>query len=113
MNTPLSTGEAVTSSADTYDVQPRQVAYVPKSKGFSTQTLIPFNMASAAQQALEHVADFLVIIYDEDLEALLRLFFRFLGLGLPASLAGFFFFCHLRLPPVSCPVTVQFFFDPA
>ncbi|MBD2114974.1 MULTISPECIES: strawberry notch C-terminal domain-containing protein [Cyanophyceae] len=53
MNTPLSTGEAVTSSADTYDVQPRQVAYVPKSKGFSTQTLIPFNMASAAQQALE------------------------------------------------------------
>ncbi|MGG6242913.1 strawberry notch-like NTP hydrolase domain-containing protein, partial [Nodosilinea sp. AN01ver1] len=46
MNTPLSTGEA-------YDVQPRQVAYVPKSKGFSTQTLIPFNMASAAQQALE------------------------------------------------------------
>lgn len=53
MNTPLSTGEAVAASADTYDVQPRQVAYVPKSKGFSTQTLIPFNMASAAQQALE------------------------------------------------------------
>ncbi|WP_081972542.1 strawberry notch C-terminal domain-containing protein [Leptolyngbya sp. KIOST-1] len=53
MNTPLSTGEAVAPSADTYDVQPRQVAYVPKSKGFSTQTLIPFNMASAAQQALE------------------------------------------------------------
>ncbi|MBD2230823.1 strawberry notch C-terminal domain-containing protein [Phormidium tenue FACHB-1052] len=53
MNTSLSTDEAVTSSADTYDVQPRQVAYVPKSKGFSTQTLIPFNMASAAQQALE------------------------------------------------------------
>jgi hypothetical protein len=53
MNTPLSTGEAVTPSADTYDVQPRQVAYVPKSKGFLTQTLIPFNMASAAQQALE------------------------------------------------------------
>ncbi|MBE9135712.1 strawberry notch C-terminal domain-containing protein [Nodosilinea sp. LEGE 07088] len=54
MNTPLSTGEAVAPSADTYDVQPRQVVYVPKSKGFSTQTLIPFNMASAAQQALEH-----------------------------------------------------------
>lgn len=53
MNTPLSTGGAVAPSADTYDVQPRQVAYVPKSKGFSTQTLIPFNMASAAQQALE------------------------------------------------------------
>jgi hypothetical protein len=53
MNTPFSTGEAVAPSADTYDVQPRQVAYVPKSKGFSTQTLIPFNMASAAQQALE------------------------------------------------------------
>ncbi|NMF84171.1 strawberry notch C-terminal domain-containing protein [Nodosilinea sp. P-1105] len=46
MTTPVSTGEA-------YDVQPRQVDYVPKSKGFSTQTLIPFNMASAAQQALE------------------------------------------------------------
>jgi hypothetical protein len=53
MNIPLSTGEAVAPSADTYDVQPRQVAYVPKSKGFSTQTLIPFNMASAAQQALD------------------------------------------------------------
>lgn len=53
MNTPLATGEAVAPSADTYDVQPRQVSYVPKSKGFSTQTLIPFNMASAAQQALE------------------------------------------------------------
>jgi hypothetical protein len=53
MNTPLSTGPAEVASADTYDVQPRQVAYVPKSKGFSTQTLIPFNMASAAQQALE------------------------------------------------------------
>jgi hypothetical protein len=53
MNTPLSTGEAVAPSVDTYDVQPRQVAYVPKSKGFSTQTLIPFNMASAAQQALD------------------------------------------------------------
>ncbi|MBE9137389.1 strawberry notch C-terminal domain-containing protein, partial [Nodosilinea sp. LEGE 07088] len=53
MNTPVSTGEAMAPSADTYDVQPRQVAYVPKSKGFSTQTLIPFNMASAAQQALE------------------------------------------------------------
>ncbi len=53
MNTPLSTGEALAPSADTYDVQPRQVVYVPKSKGFSTQTLIPFNMASAAQQALE------------------------------------------------------------
>ncbi|MBE9112041.1 strawberry notch C-terminal domain-containing protein, partial [Nodosilinea sp. LEGE 07298] len=53
MNPPLSTGGAEAPSADTYDVQPRQVAYVPKSKGFSTQTLIPFNMASAAQQALE------------------------------------------------------------
>jgi hypothetical protein len=53
MNTSLSTGGAEVPSADTYDVQPRQVDYVPKSKGFSTQTLIPFNMASAAQQALE------------------------------------------------------------
>ncbi|MEM6517723.1 MAG: strawberry notch C-terminal domain-containing protein [Cyanobacteria bacterium P01_C01_bin.70] len=49
MNTPLSTG----ATADAYDVQPRQVPYVPKSQGFSTQTLIPYNMASAAQQALE------------------------------------------------------------
>jgi hypothetical protein len=53
MNTSVSTGATEVASADTYDVQPRQVAYVPKSKGFSTQTLIPFNMASAAQQALE------------------------------------------------------------
>jgi hypothetical protein len=35
------------------DLQPRQVAYQPKSKGPSTQTLIPFNMASAAQVALD------------------------------------------------------------
>jgi hypothetical protein len=41
------------ASADAYDIQPRQVAYVPKSKGPSTQTLIPFNMASAAQVALD------------------------------------------------------------
>jgi len=53
MNTSVSTGATEVASADTYDVQPRQVVYVPKSKGFSTQTLIPFNMASAAQQALE------------------------------------------------------------
>ncbi len=53
MNTSLSTDSPETPSADTYDVQPRQVVYVPKSKGISTQTLIPFNMASAAQQALE------------------------------------------------------------
>ena len=47
MNTSVSTGATEVASADTYDVQPRQVVYVPKSKGFSTQTLIPFNMASA------------------------------------------------------------------
>ncbi|ASC70385.1 DNA mismatch repair protein MutS [Halomicronema hongdechloris C2206] len=49
MNTPLS----VDTPSDAYDVQPRQVPYVPKSQGFSTQTLIPCNMASAAQQALD------------------------------------------------------------
>lgn len=53
MNTPIATDGAEAPSADAYDVQPRQVPYVPKSRGFSTQTLIPFNMASAAQQALE------------------------------------------------------------
>jgi hypothetical protein len=53
MNTPLSTGAAESAAADAYDVQPRQVPHVPKSKGFSTQTLIPTNMASAAQQALD------------------------------------------------------------
>ena len=41
MNTSVSTGATEVASADTYDVQPRQVVYVPKSKGFSTQTLIP------------------------------------------------------------------------
>ncbi|NEQ55254.1 MAG: hypothetical protein F6K11_34890 [Leptolyngbya sp. SIO3F4] len=35
------------------DAQPRQVPYLPKSQGTTTQTLIPFNMASAAQVALE------------------------------------------------------------
>ncbi|MDB9525198.1 hypothetical protein PN498_04305 [Oscillatoria sp. CS-180] len=53
MKTSLSTGSAEAASAEAYDVQPRQVEYVPKSQGFSTQTLVPFNMASAAQQALE------------------------------------------------------------
>ncbi|NET33265.1 MAG: DEAD/DEAH box helicase family protein [Cyanothece sp. SIO1E1] len=33
--------------------QPRQTPYLPKSQGESTQTLIPYNMASAAQTALE------------------------------------------------------------
>ncbi|NEZ55407.1 strawberry notch C-terminal domain-containing protein [Adonisia turfae] len=37
----------------TMDAQLRQVPYLPKSQGTSTQTLIPFNMASAAQVALE------------------------------------------------------------
>ena len=43
----------IPNAADAYDVQPRQVPYAPKSQGFSTQTLIPYNMASAAQQALD------------------------------------------------------------
>jgi hypothetical protein len=34
------------------EVQPKQVSYQPKSKGSSTGTLIPYNMASAAQSAL-------------------------------------------------------------
>ena len=33
--------------------QPRQVPYVPKSRGMTTNTLIPRNMASAAQVALD------------------------------------------------------------
>ncbi|MEO1744457.1 MAG: strawberry notch C-terminal domain-containing protein, partial [Cyanobacteria bacterium J06629_9] len=37
----------------TETVQQKQVPYIPKSRGTSTQTLIPFNMASAAQVALE------------------------------------------------------------
>ncbi len=35
------------------DLQPKQVPYLPRSKGSSTETLIPFNMASAAQGALD------------------------------------------------------------
>jgi hypothetical protein len=34
------------------EVQPKQVSYQPKSKGISTGTLIPYNMASAAQSTL-------------------------------------------------------------
>ena len=41
---PLTPGSAM-------DAQPRQVPYLPKSQGTPTQTLIPFNMASAAQVA--------------------------------------------------------------
>ncbi len=37
-------------------VQPKQVAYQPKSQGSSTGTLIPYNMASAAQAALDRFA---------------------------------------------------------
>jgi hypothetical protein len=33
--------------------QPRQVPYIPKSRGMTTNTLIPYNMASAAQVALD------------------------------------------------------------
>lgn len=38
------------------EVQPKQVAYQPKSQGNSTGTLIPYNMASAAQTALDRFA---------------------------------------------------------
>ncbi len=43
--------EAATPS-DAYS-QPRQVPYIPKSRGPFTNTLIPYNMASAAQTALD------------------------------------------------------------
>jgi hypothetical protein len=75
MNTPVSTDEA-------YDVQPRQVAYVPKSQGFSTQTLIPFNMASAAQQALERFEQ-----YHGDIDEYLT---TRLGYGSVAELHSYF-----------------------
>jgi hypothetical protein len=35
------------------DNQPKQVPYTPRSTGISTDTLIPYNMASAAQSALD------------------------------------------------------------
>jgi hypothetical protein len=35
------------------DNQPKQVPYTPRSAGISTDTLIPYNMASAAQSALD------------------------------------------------------------
>jgi hypothetical protein len=44
---------AAQTSEDAY-AQPKQVAYQPKSRGVSSQTLIPFNMVSAAQAALDH-----------------------------------------------------------
>ncbi|MEL6816398.1 MAG: strawberry notch C-terminal domain-containing protein, partial [Cyanobacteria bacterium J06598_3] len=48
--------DALTTEEPTIDspsLQPRQVPYRPKSQGQSTQTLIPYNMANAAQMALE------------------------------------------------------------
>ena len=42
----------IEETADT-SLQPRQVPYVPKSQGQSSATLIPYNMANAAQMALE------------------------------------------------------------
>ncbi|MEL7359727.1 MAG: strawberry notch C-terminal domain-containing protein [Cyanobacteria bacterium J06560_6] len=44
-----------TKAEDTTDtaLQPKQVAYIPKSRGQSSETLIPYNMANAAQMALE------------------------------------------------------------
>ena len=38
---------------DDLAIQPKQVPYLAKSKGAATQTLIPYNMASAAQTALD------------------------------------------------------------
>ncbi|NEP20180.1 MAG: DEAD/DEAH box helicase family protein [Leptolyngbya sp. SIO4C1] len=49
----MATTKPEITSAETYDLQPKQVVYQPKSTGTSTQTLIPYNMASAAQVALE------------------------------------------------------------
>jgi hypothetical protein len=39
--------------SDDLSLQPKQVPYSPKSGGTATQTLIPYNMASAAQAALD------------------------------------------------------------
>ncbi len=41
------------AQAQALDLQPKQVPYLPRSQGPSTETLIPFNMASAAQGALD------------------------------------------------------------
>lgn len=41
------------SASSEVEAQPKQVSYQPKSKGSSTGTLIPYNMASAAQAALD------------------------------------------------------------
>ncbi|WP_155523798.1 strawberry notch C-terminal domain-containing protein [Nodosilinea nodulosa] len=43
-----------TSTPEDAYAQPKQVAYLPKSQGVSSQTLIPFNMVSAAQAALDN-----------------------------------------------------------
>ncbi|MEO1396074.1 MAG: strawberry notch C-terminal domain-containing protein [Cyanobacteria bacterium J06634_5] len=48
----LTTAEKVEETKDD-SLQPRQVPYSPKSQGPSSETLIPFNMANAAQLALE------------------------------------------------------------
>ncbi|MEO1390284.1 MAG: strawberry notch C-terminal domain-containing protein [Cyanobacteria bacterium J06634_6] len=47
----LTTEKAEATADDS--LQPRQVPYIPKSQGQSSETLIPFNMANAAQLALE------------------------------------------------------------
>ena len=48
----LTTVEKAEEATDD-SLQPRQVSYNPKSQGQSSETLIPFNMANAAQLALE------------------------------------------------------------
>lgn len=45
--------DGIAQDSSPVDSQPKQVPYLPKSKGTSTGTLIPYNMASAAQVALE------------------------------------------------------------
>ncbi|MGK7891785.1 MAG: strawberry notch C-terminal domain-containing protein [Leptolyngbyaceae cyanobacterium] len=49
----MDTAQIPLSSPAPREEQPRQIPYQPKSKGTSTETLIPYNMASSAQAALD------------------------------------------------------------
>ncbi|PSB23128.1 helicase [filamentous cyanobacterium CCP2] len=51
----MATTETTFNEPSEIEVQPKQVTYQPKSKGTSTGTLIPYNMASAAQSALDRL----------------------------------------------------------
>jgi predicted RNA methylase len=49
----MATTEIQSEQDQSAELQPQQVPYVSRSKGKSTGTLIPYNMASAAQSALD------------------------------------------------------------